>query len=114
MSEISFPFCSDFHSGNIHVVLDKNGTLKEAKLLDYGYPGLLAIDPTTKKEVLVSFFHLLALKILSLSLSHRRIISSGVGFGGGPAIKKTDRYLLYLYPLAFPHLCISDAEDSQH
>ncbi|KAJ3863224.1 hypothetical protein EV359DRAFT_64968 [Lentinula novae-zelandiae] len=47
---------NDFHSGNIHVVLDKNGTLKEAKLLDYGYPGLLAIDPTTKKEVLEDYF----------------------------------------------------------
>ncbi|KAJ3914388.1 hypothetical protein F5877DRAFT_70754 [Lentinula edodes] len=47
---------NDFNFGNIHVVLDNNGTLKEAKLLDYGYPGLIAIDPTTKKEVLEDYF----------------------------------------------------------
>ncbi|KAH7872152.1 uncharacterized protein C8R40DRAFT_1173884 [Lentinula edodes] len=44
---------NDFHTGNVFVDLRRDGTVREAKLIDYGYPGMISIQSTNRK-VLVS------------------------------------------------------------
>ncbi|KAJ3996822.1 hypothetical protein F5050DRAFT_1527704 [Lentinula boryana] len=47
---------NDPHRGNIHVIFNENGTLKQAKILDFGFPGMIAIDPTTERKKIEKFF----------------------------------------------------------
>ncbi|KAJ4470026.1 hypothetical protein C8J55DRAFT_608401 [Lentinula edodes] len=35
---------NDFHTGNVFVDLRRDGTVREAKLIDYGYPGMISIQ----------------------------------------------------------------------
>ncbi|KAJ3785583.1 hypothetical protein GGU10DRAFT_333004 [Lentinula aff. detonsa] len=46
---------NDPHRGNIHVIFE-NGALKQARILDFGFPGMIAIDPTTEQKKIEKFF----------------------------------------------------------
>ncbi|KAF8828324.1 hypothetical protein HHX47_DHR4001074 [Lentinula edodes] len=46
---------NDFHTGNVFVDLRRDGTVREAKLIDYGYPGMISIQSTNRK-VLEKYF----------------------------------------------------------
>ncbi|KAJ4471917.1 hypothetical protein C8R41DRAFT_850371 [Lentinula lateritia] len=46
---------NDFHTGNVFVDLSQDGTVRGAKLIDYGYPGMISIRSTNRK-VLEKYF----------------------------------------------------------
>ncbi|KAJ3813419.1 hypothetical protein F5876DRAFT_63200 [Lentinula aff. lateritia] len=46
---------NDFHTGNVFVDLNQDGTVREARLIDYGYPGMIAIK-SRNRVVLEKYF----------------------------------------------------------
>ncbi|KAJ4474917.1 hypothetical protein J3R30DRAFT_3406103 [Lentinula aciculospora] len=47
---------SDYRHGNVHVIFNGVGTVKEAKFIDYGFPRMIAIERKTTRETIVGFY----------------------------------------------------------